>query len=62
MISKVKAFFDESRQEFKRVNWPTVSETIRLTTIVVVFALGVALLLGVLDSGFTYLLEKLINV
>lgn len=62
MFSKVKAFWDESRQEFKRVNWPTFSEATRLTTIVIVFSLAIALLLGVLDSGFTYLLGKFINV
>lgn len=62
MLTKVKSFWDESRQEFKRVNWPTFSETMRLTTIVIVFSLAVSLLLGILDSGFTFALEKLINI
>ena len=61
MITKMKQFLDESRQEFKRVNWPTMSETIRLTTIVIVFALFIALILGVLDSVFTFLLSKYIG-
>ena len=62
MIGRIKAFWDESRQEFKRVNWPTFSEAMRLTTIVVVFSLAVALLLGILDSVFTFALEKFISI
>ena len=62
MLAKVKAFWDESKQEFKRVNWPTFAETTRLTTIVVVFSLAVAILLGVLDSTFTYLLSKFVGI
>lgn len=56
MLSKIKLFFDESRQEFKRVNWPTFNETARLTSIVIVFSLLIALFLGVLDTFFVYLL------
>jgi preprotein translocase SecE subunit len=62
MLTKVKAFWDESRQEFKRVNWPTFSETTRLTTIVVVFSLVIAILLGLLDTGFTFLLSKFVGI
>ena len=58
----MKAFFDESRQEFKRVNWPTFPEAMRLTTIVIIFALFIALILGVLDTAFTYLLSKFIGI
>lgn len=60
MLAKVKAFFEESRQEFKRVNWPNFQETSRLTMIVVGFSLAIALFLGVLDAFFTFLLSKII--
>jgi preprotein translocase subunit SecE len=60
MIGKVKSFFDEARQEFKRVNWPTFQETVRLTTIVVVFSLAMALFLGVLNFLFTTILREII--
>lgn len=60
MFSKVKTFLDESKQEFKRVNWPSFQETTRLTTIVVVFSIATALFLGVLDAIFTYLLSKIV--
>ena len=60
MFSRIKLFLDESRQEFKRVNWPNFQETTRLTMIVVVFSIATALFLGILDAIFTYLLGKLI--
>lgn len=61
MLAKVKAFLNESRQEFKRVNWPTFSETTRLTLIVIIFSLLIALFLGVLDTFLTYLLGIIIS-
>ncbi|MEK7640538.1 MAG: preprotein translocase subunit SecE [Patescibacteria group bacterium] len=60
MFSKVQTFWQEARQEFIRVNWPTFSETMRLTMIVIVFSVAVAMLLGVLDTIFTFLLGKII--
>lgn len=58
MIGKLKAFFQESRQEFKHINWPTMEETRRLTLIVIFLSLGVAIFLGVLDFIFTLLLQQ----
>ncbi|MEK7555330.1 MAG: preprotein translocase subunit SecE [Patescibacteria group bacterium] len=58
MLNRLKSYLQESRQEFRRVNWPTRKETIRLTLVVIVFSLIVAVFLGVLDFLFTYLLEK----
>jgi len=61
MITRIKSFLGEAQQEFKRVNWPTFPETTRMTMIVVVFSLLVALLLGVLDTSFAFLLGKLLS-
>ncbi len=60
MLSRVQTFWQEARQEFTRVNWPTFSETMRLTMIVIVFSVAVAMVLGVLDTIFTFLLGKII--
>ena len=57
MFDRIKLFFQESRQEFNHINWPTFAETRKLTLIVVVMSLGVALFLGVLDFVFGRLLE-----
>ncbi|HEY4499972.1 MAG TPA: preprotein translocase subunit SecE [Candidatus Paceibacterota bacterium] len=50
----------ESRQELHRVNWPSRQDTVRLTMIVILISIGVALFLGVLDFIFTSLLQLFI--
>ena len=52
MIQKIKLYLEESRQEFKKVNWPTVQETKRYTLFVIWLSLGVAVFLGLLDFIF----------
>ena len=59
-IQKVKLFLQETRQEFKRVNWPTAKETDRLTVIVVAMSLLMAAFLGVFDFIFLYGIEYLL--
>ncbi len=58
MIQKLKQFLEESRQEFRHVNWPTFAETRRLTLVVIGFSLATAAFLGLLDVGFKELLGK----
>lgn len=57
MFRRVISYIQESRLEFKRVNWPTRQETIRLTLIVIGMSLTVAVFLGILDLIFRYLIE-----
>jgi len=57
MFQKIKSFFAEARQEFKRINWPTLAETRRLTLIVIGLSLAIAIFLGFLDFIFTRLLN-----
>jgi preprotein translocase subunit SecE len=58
MNDRVKNFIQESRQELKRVNWPTKQETARYTIFVALFSIGVAAFLGILDFIFMQILEK----
>jgi len=60
MFSKLIPFLQESKQELKRVNWPSREETIRLTLVVILLSLAVAIFLGALDFIFAYLLELLV--
>jgi len=60
MISKIKTYFTESYNELKKVNWPTKSETVNLTLIVIGFSLVVALFLGLLDILFSYILSQVV--
>ena len=50
----------ESRQELKKVNWPSKTETIRYTLFVVFFSIVLSIFLGVLDFGFVRALELVI--
>lgn len=58
MLEKAKVFIQESRQELKRVNWPSRAETMRYTMFVIAFSLGLAIFLGVLDLAFVQVLER----
>jgi preprotein translocase subunit SecE len=60
MIQKAKTFLQESRQELKKVNWPTKEETMRYTAFVIVFSLGVSIFLGLLDFGLLKALEQFV--
>ena len=60
MFERIKKFFSESRQELRHVNWPTRQEAIRLTSIVIAIALGLAVFLGAFDYLFTYLIKTFI--
>jgi preprotein translocase subunit SecE len=60
MWNRIKNFFEESRTEFRHVNWPTRAEAIRLTTIVICIALGLAIFLGFFDWLFTNAIKNFI--
>ena len=59
-MEKLQSFFQEARQEFKRINWPTSQETVRLTVVVIAMSLGIAVFLGAVDFGFFYVLNNFI--
>lgn len=51
-------FIGEIVAELKKVTWPSRGEAFRLTGLVLVFTVAVAIILGVIDYGFS----KLMNV
>ena len=57
MIDKIKKFFEETRLEFRHVNWPSRNEAARLTMVVVILSLCLALFLGAFDYFFSYLVK-----
>jgi len=59
-MTRMSAFFAESRQEFKRVNWPDRATTIRYTGFVIALTLGLAVFLGLLDFIFVQGLQHLV--
>jgi preprotein translocase subunit SecE len=57
LINYIKA----SRQELKKVSWPSRQEIINHTLLVIGVSLGLATFLGLLDYGFTLLVNLVIN-
>lgn len=51
-------FLRETRDELKKVVWPTRQEVIKLTTVVILISLLVGLFLG----GIDFFLTKLLNL
>lgn len=56
---KITEYIKDTRAEMNHVNWPTRSETIRFTSLVIAVSLGVAILLGIADFVFGKLLTLL---
>ena len=54
-MAKVIQFFKESRAELKKVVWPTKDDVISSIKVVIISTIIVALILGLLDLGFTEL-------
>ena len=52
-------YIKETRTEMNHVNWPTRSETVRFTILVIAISLATAILLGLADFIFTKLLTLL---
>lgn len=61
IINKLVNYVNASRQELKKVSWPSRQETINHTILVIGISLGLAIFLGTLDYGFTLLVNLVIN-
>ena len=53
-------YLSASRAELAKVSWPNRRQTVRLTFIVIIFSVVVAAILGVMDLGFSWLLQNVI--
>lgn len=56
-MGRIVRFLREVRGELKKVVWPTRKEALRITWIVVVFSLTVAVFLGMIDFGLSKVIE-----
>ena len=61
-MEKVVKYITDSIDEFKRIQWPTREETIRLTGYVIGVSVAVGLFVAAVDYFFTELLSYLINL
>ncbi len=60
MLKKIGTFLGEVKTELKKVNWPTLKETIRYTLIVIFISLLIAVFLGGLDWIYFNFIQKVI--
>jgi preprotein translocase subunit SecE len=61
MISKIQKFFSEVIVELKKVNWPTRSELIEATWVVLVSTFFLGIFIGSTDLIFSRLLTVIIR-
>lgn len=61
MANRLFGYFRESREELKKVAWPTWLETRNNTLLVVGISVFVALFLGLADVGLAALLKLMTN-
>lgn len=60
MANKLVSYFTESRDELKKVIWPSRAETIKYTMLVLGISVGMALFLGAVDFGLNIAVEELL--
>ena len=53
-------FFGETLSELRKVVWPTRQEATYLTTLVIVVTIVAAIALGVIDYGFSKLMDVIL--
>lgn len=54
-------FLQESRQELKKVKWPTKEEVVRMTTIVIIVSIFVGFFISSLDYLFTKIMQIVVK-
>ena len=54
ITASIKNYFVGSYQEMKKVNWPTKSQTINYSALVIGLSVGMAIFFGVLDYVFNW--------
>ncbi len=60
MLTSLRNYLVEAREEFGRVKWLTRAETTRLVLVVVIISATVAVYLSLLDTLFLTIIKKLI--
>ena len=54
------SWLQEIVSELRKVTWPTRQETVYLTTVVIIVAVSVGLMLGAIDIFFNWLVDRLL--
>ncbi len=59
---RIRKFFKEYGSEIKKVSWFSKKDTLKATGVVLVFLISAAIVIGVLDFGFTRLIQLLADI
>lgn len=54
IIASIKSYFIGSYQEMRKVTWPTKSQTINYSALVIGLSVGMAIFFGILDYAFNW--------
>jgi len=60
-MAKIFQFFKESRAELKKVVWPTKADVLSSIKVVIISTIVVAVILGLLDLGFSQLFRLILG-
>ena len=60
-VARFVAYVEDSRNELRKVSWPTLAETRKATLVVLGFVAVMALLLGVVDLAFSKLVQLILS-
>ena len=59
-INKLVQYIRDSKNEVKKVTWPTKKEIKQHTVLVIIISISMALFLGVVDLFLTKIIEQII--
>ena len=60
-FQRFKNYVTESRLELRKVTWPTLQETKRISISVLIFVAVMAVLLGLVDLGLSSLIKAVLS-
>ena len=60
-VSRFVAYVEDSRNELRKVSWPTLTETRKATFVVLGFVTVMAILLGVVDLALSKLIQLILS-
>jgi len=61
MFQRIRQFYEDVRNEFQRVHWPSRETTLKSTSVVLGVSLVLAVYLGIADLGLSNVMKILIS-
>ena len=59
---RISGAFKNMAAELKKVAWPSKKDLINYSIVVIVFVVALAIIVGLLDTGSSFLVKKLIEL